>query len=321
VLVAVVVAAGLAAGWAALAVPDLLGLDRRTPFVQLQAFRPWVLLGGLGVLLVLLLIGALARRLRVLVLPLLVMVGAVQVAGAALVLPRVVADPPPATGRPLTVLAFNAFEGDADPAALAALVRAQQPDLVAVPEAGQDYREDLAPLVEPLGYRVEATTGDHDVNSVTALVSRRLGDVEFRTGDEPAYFPYLEVTGGELGALRFVAYHAAAPLRDQLPEWESDLMGLSRWCAGPGPAVVAGDLNATLDHSALREGAAGCTDAAEARGAGLVPTWSPTARTRVLGPQIDHVLSTAGIAAETFSVHDVPGSDHRAVLTRLRVPQ
>ena len=65
---------------------------------------------------------------------------------------------------------------------------------------------------------------------------------------------------------------------------------------------------------------AGCTDAAEQRGQGLVPTWSPTESTALLGPQIDHVLSTAGIDAETFSVHEIAGSDHRAILTTVRVP-
>ena len=89
---------------------------------------------------------------------------------------------------------------------------------------------------------------------------------------------------------------------------------------GSTAAIVAGDLNATLDHSALRAGMAGCSDAAAQRGAGLVPTWSPSARTRPLGPRIDHVLVTAGIGAETFTVHELVGSDHRAILTRLRVP-
>ena len=32
------------------------------------------------------------------------------------------------------------------------------------------------------------------------------------------------------------------------------------------------------------------------------------------------ILATDGIEAETFAVHDIPGSDHRAVLTRLRLP-
>ncbi|MCO1654549.1 endonuclease/exonuclease/phosphatase family protein [Pseudonocardia humida] len=306
--------------FAGVALPDLLGLDRRTPFVQLLAFRPWTLVGGLGAALVLAMVWRFVRPVRPFVAPLLAGVVAVVLVGAAMVLPRVVPDPLPTTGTPLTVLAFNTFEGHADPAALAALVAEQRPDLVSIPEAGEDYRVDLAPLVEPLGYRVEASTDAEDVNSVTALVSERLGDVTFRTGDEPAYFPYVEATGGELGDLRFVAYHAAAPLRGQLRQWEGDLALLSRWCTAATPAIVAGDLNATLDHSALRSGMAGCSDAADQRGEGLVPTWSPTDRTQLFGPQIDHVLSTAGIAAETFTVHDVEGSDHRAVVTRLRLP-
>ena len=84
--------------------------------------------------------------------------------------------------------------------------------------------------------------------------------------------------------------------------------------------MVAGDFNATLDHSALRAGTAGCVDAAEQRGAGLIPTWGPSPTTRRFGPQIDHVFATEGITAETFEVHDVAGSDHRAVLTTLRLP-
>jgi guanosine-3',5'-bis(diphosphate) 3'-pyrophosphohydrolase len=41
---------------------------------------------------------------------------------------------------------------------------------------------------------------------------------------------------------------------------------------------------------------------------------------RSFGPQIDHVFATDGIVAETFDVHDITGSDHRAVLTTLRLP-
>jgi endonuclease/exonuclease/phosphatase (EEP) superfamily protein YafD len=64
----------------------------------------------------------------------------------------------------------------------------------------------------------------------------------------------------------------------------------------------------------------GCVDAGEQRGAGLIPTWGDSPRMRRGGPQIDHVLATNGINSEAFTVHDIPGSDHRAVLTRLRLP-
>ena len=94
---------------------------------------------------------------------------------------------------------------------------------------------------------------------------------------------------------------AAVPRPGSLPAWESDLALLAQWCAGPTPAIVAGDFNATLDHSAFRAGTTGCIDAAEQRGAGLIPTWADPDRPemRPIGPQIDHVLATNGISAET----------------------
>lgn len=300
------------------ALPDLLfGLDRSSPFAQLVSFRPWILAGGLAVLVALLPLVPSRRRLR----PFVAGPATVLLVGAALLLPRVVPDPVPVGGVPLTVLAFNTYEGAADAGELAAVIRAERPDVIAVVEAGEGFRARLAPLVEPLGYRLHVTAADDsDVGNVIAVVAGHLGDVRVRVGDEAALFPYVEVTGGGLGALRVVAFHAAAPVVDLIGEWQADLALLRQWCAGPTPAVVAGDFNATLDHSALRDGTTGCADAAAQRGAGLVPTWGPTPRTRVFGPQIDHVFATRGIVAETFSVHDITGSDHRAVLTRLRLP-
>jgi endonuclease/exonuclease/phosphatase (EEP) superfamily protein YafD len=150
-------------------------------------------------------------------------------------------------------------------------------------------------------------------------VSDQLGEVDVRIGDETSAFPYIEVSGGELDTLRFVAFHAVAPVPGSVPDWNADLALLSRWCAGPTPAVVAGDFNATLDHSALRAGTSGCGDAAAQRGAGLIPTWGPSPGLRRFGPQIDHVFATDGITAETFDVRDITGSDHRAIMTTLRL--
>jgi hypothetical protein len=219
------------------------------------------------------------------------------------------------------VLAFNTYEGEADVGELATLIEEQQPDAAAIVEAGPDFAEELEPLVEPLGYRVHTSRDKgEDVENVTAVVSDRLGDVDFDVGGDTSAFPYIEVTGGALGNLRFVAYHSIAPVPGYVPKWNADLELLSRWCEGPDPAVVAGDFNATLDHSALRAGTSGCGDAADQRGAGLISTWGPTSTLRRIGPQIDHVFATAGITAETFDVRDIEGSDHRAIMTTLRIP-
>jgi endonuclease/exonuclease/phosphatase (EEP) superfamily protein YafD len=301
------------------AIPDLLfGLDRRSPFVQLVSFRPWILCGVAALLVLLLVIFVFERR----VLPFVAGVLAVLLVGAAMVLPRVVSDPVPPNGTPFRVLTFNTYEGDADADELGALIGQQQPDAVAIVESGVDFAEELEPQVEPLGYRLYTSTdaSQEDVEGVTAVVSERLGDVDVRIGSETSAFPYLEVSGGELGELRFVAFHSIAPVPGSVPDWNGDLALLSEWCAGPTPAVVAGDFNATLDHSALRAGTAGCGDAAAQSGAGLLPTWGPNPTLRRIGPQIDHVFATDGITAETFDVHDIDGSDHRAIVTTLRLP-
>jgi endonuclease/exonuclease/phosphatase (EEP) superfamily protein YafD len=301
------------------ALPDLFfGLDRRSPFVQVVSMRPWILTGVAVVLVLLLLVLVFERR----VWPFAAGVLAVLLIGGGMVLPRMLVDPEPTRGSPFRVLAFNTFEGEADVAQLADLIKTHQPDAVAISESGQVFADKLAPIIEPLGYRTYVSTDDDDdddVEEVTALVSDQYDDIEVRIGTETSTFPYIEVTGGALGDMRFVAFHSVAPVPGSVPQWNADLALLSRWCAGPSPAVVAGDFNATLDHSALRTGTTGCEDAAAQRGSGLLPTWGPSPQLRPYGPQIDHVFTTEGITAETFDVYDVAGSDHRAVMTTLRL--
>ena len=226
---------------------------------------------------------------------------------------------PQAGARTLTVLTFNTHEGDGDVDALAKLIRSSRPDLIAVPEAAGRYRDRLAPLVPEYRFAPSNERG-RDVQGVTAATRTDLGEVAVQV-DRSTPFPSVEVSGAGLGDVRFVAFHSVAPTPGDVPQWSSDLATLDRWCAArqSGPVIIAGDFNATLDHSVFRSAITGCADAAEQTGEGLAATW-PTRWPRWLGPQIDHVLVTGGITAETLSVHDVPGSDHRAVVTRLRLP-
>jgi endonuclease/exonuclease/phosphatase (EEP) superfamily protein YafD len=305
------------AGVALLTLPDLLGLDGFTPFAQLVALRPYLLVGLVVVVAVLL---VLARRVHGAVLAAAGVVVVLLVA-AGMVAPRTVATTPvPAGGHTLTVAAFNTYSGGADVAEVAALIRDERPDLVSLVEAGVTFRSKLAPLVEPLGYHLVTAVGEPegDLGGVTAVVADHLGDVHSSTYTATP-FPRVELTGGGLGELRFVAFHTLAPRRGDVPQWRSDVGLVSQWCAGPQPTIIAGDFNATLDHSVFRSASAGCGDAAAQRGQGLTPTW-PTWLPSWLGPQIDHVLATDPIVAETFEVREIAGSDHRAVLARLRIP-
>lgn len=292
--------------------PDLLRVDRWTPFAQLVAFRPVLvavaLVAGSAVMLA-------SRRLRTA--GLLVVVTALV--GAALVVPRTAGGSPEAgTGRTISVLTANVQASRADVQALAALVREHQPDVVVLPEADADYRRQLARAVPGSEYRGRALAPGHSpVAAMSVLVARDLGPVRFDRLERWTY-PGLSVTGGRLGNVRIVGVHAHPPLpRSGVARWKADLSLLRRSCGSSSkPVVVAGDFNASLDHSLLRAAMRGCTDVAAALGEGLRGTW-PSALPDWLAPQIDHVFVTRPITPGDIEFFHVPGSDHRAVLAEV----
>ena len=90
--------------------PDLLGLDHRSPFAQLVSFRPPMLAGLIVIAVVASVVAVVRKRGGTLAGGLL----AVVVIAGAMVLPRALATAPePQVGtRTLTVLTFNTHEGD-----------------------------------------------------------------------------------------------------------------------------------------------------------------------------------------------------------------
>lgn len=100
----------------------------------------------------------------------------------------------------------------------------------------------------------------------------------------------------------------------EVDTWRSELTSLTRLCERVAGAVLAGDLNATLDHAVLRE--APCVDGSVDTG-GLA-TW-PAGAPDLLGASIDHVLADPQAWRPVASqVLDAPADgDHRALLVRL----
>jgi endonuclease/exonuclease/phosphatase (EEP) superfamily protein YafD len=221
----------------------------------------------------------------------------------------------------VTVLTANVWHGRADTGGLAALVADERPDFVVLPEAGADFRDKLMPLLAGLGYRawVASGGGHRDGYDVLLLVGERAGDVRVRAARRMRV-PHLEATGGILGGRTLYAVHPTAPMsRRSTARWHDELSLIGSWCAGPVAPLVAGDLNATFDHPALRAALGGCRSAAEGTGRGLAGTF-PAGVPRWLGIQIDHVLVPADAETTRFEVLDLTGADHRAVLARVRLP-
>ncbi|MEJ2864995.1 endonuclease/exonuclease/phosphatase family protein [Actinomycetospora flava] len=299
---------------------DVLGIDDRTPFVQTIAFRPQ-LAAGLFVL------GGLVLLMSHRAWPAGLALGLVGVLGLGMVLPRAVGSSETgATGGPeLTVLTASAYLSRADPDALASLISSRTPDVVVLPEARGTLRDRLQQaLVDESGgeagqsgYRVFAADARRDDSPMTVFVRRSVGRPAV-TPNRDTEFPSLIVDLPDVDgqAVRVVATHPQSPRPGDTNAWRRDVEALSRWCTGDRPTVVAGDLNATLDHAELRAATEGCTDAASDVGEGLVGTW-PAAAPRLLGVQIDHVLVSGGPRAREVEIVDVPGSDHRGVLARV----
>ncbi|HEY2192756.1 MAG TPA: endonuclease/exonuclease/phosphatase family protein [Actinomycetospora sp.] len=295
--------------------PDVVGLDRSVPFAALAAFRPLLTVVTVLVALAMLTWRG-ARTLAAAVLM-------VCVAAGALVVPRAVPRTVPAANGPyLTVLSFNVDQGEADVAAVAATIRRERPDVVVLPEAAERYRTLLAEAVPDLGYRswLGARPDADDVNGITVFTASWSGPLDSRTIDQGRFDPWLELTGGRLGALRLVAVHVSAPVPEKIRSWPGELAQLQSWCGpGAGPAVLVGDFNGSLDHREFRDGTQGCLDAGAVTGEGLTATWNAT-WPRWSGVQIDHVLGGGGASPTALRILDLPGSDHRALLARVRLP-
>ncbi len=309
-----VLAAVLGGAAAGIVLPDHLRIDDRFPAVDMVAWRPQasaLALGSAGLL-------GLARATR----PAAAAVGVVGLAGLASVAGRLRRRAAPATpvGEALTVLAANVLVGRADAGALAALIVRERPDIVVLPEAGPDFRDKLVPMLGETGYRSWTSTapGTSDGRGVTVLASERAGDVAV-VADQEMRLRHLEVSGGLLGGRRLFAVHTSAPVHRRLiAAWCREMEAIRGWTHGPVAPLVVGDLNATLDHSRLRAALGGCRSAADGTGRGLVATF-PAATPRWFGIQIDHVLVPRDAVTGRFEVHDLPGTDHRAVLATVHL--
>jgi len=306
-----VVAAAVATPWVLWAAMRAFGLERGHPFVALVSFSPYMAaLAPLPVVLALLL----RRRL----------VAAVAVVAAltlaASVLPRMAAGPQraqaDARGRTVVVMSVNLQYGRADAATVLQLVRDHDVDILSLQEltpaaVGRLDAAGVARLLPARSLRMDPGW------SGLGLLARAPLRAVAPSHKSPEAQLQAVLRPGDGTALRVVAVHPLPPVsRDNTRHWRTALRSLPGPREGGAPRVLLGDFNATLDHHELRRLLGrGYVDAADAMGDGLRPTWPTTSRRPPL--TIDHVLFGAPIEVRRVSVHDVPGTDHRAVIAEL----
>jgi endonuclease/exonuclease/phosphatase family metal-dependent hydrolase len=128
----------------------------------------------------------------------------------------------------------------------------------------------------------------------------------------------LELPNGYQAEL--ICVHPTSPniVRAGAATWRKEIAVLPP--PGDRPRVLAGDFNATLDHAAFRDVLRlGYADAGREAGHALTPTWGPPGRGPIF--TLDHVLVNRECAVLDYSVHAVPGTDHRAVFAEIQLPE
>lgn len=213
----------------------------------------------------------------------------------------------------IDVLTLNTLgtAGGIDP--VVTLIGDLRPDVVALQETPVDDAERIAELLGGDYQAFTATTGPQPVQATALLVARSLGEYLPATAPDTTFGGVWARPADGAGPELF-SVHVVPPVPGDVATWRDELGVVTELCERVAGAVVAGDLNATIDHATLRDSA--CIDGSvEIGGLG---TW-PAGRPSLLGAPIDHVLADPGtwrpVAAQVL---DAPGGgDHRAVLVRL----
>lgn len=298
----------LIAPWAAWAIVRSFGLERGFPLAPVMAYTPYVAATALVPVLF-----ALALRRWAAAAVAAVVLASLLAAVAPRLAPDASADDH--RGPRLRVLSANIHEGGANLRDLLELVREQRPDVLSIQELTPEAAAELGRLGvdETLPHRVISVGG----GAAGAGLYSRLPMRRIRTRQFAHRMPraLVRMQGGM--RVEVVCVHPFAPLRHDVDLWSEQLESLPS-ATQEGPLhVLAGDFNATLDHSELRRVLdRGYFDAADALGEGLTPTWSSHGLLS-LPITIDHVLVDERAGILDYSVHDLPGSDHNALFAEL----
>lgn len=287
----------------------LFGLDDGTVLALPVSGMPYVAVGS-----VLVLAGTAVARARLLTIAAAVLVVVQLVWLVPRFVPAESADPDVRTAAPtLRVATSNTLRGRVDARALVRLVRSERVDVLAVEEQTPEGIRALAGagLTRALPHRV--VRADADTALYSRLPLRRAGFVV-----EGTSWPLASAevpVGGR--AVRLLAVHTFYPLGDAR-RWTRDLATIRT--AAASNAILLGDFNATLDHAPLRGLLdAGMADTHAELGHGWAPTWPEHGTSPWPLLQLDHVLHGGDLTGASVSEHELPGTDHRAVVAELTV--
>lgn len=226
------------------------------------------------------------------------------------------AGPAPAEGaRPTRVLALNCLTANRDVARVTGWIQREAPGVAVLLELDERWMAGLERTLE--GYRrVPTATARADNFGLGVYVREGLTWRGTQVHHTERGLPWIEVVvDAPAGPLRVFAVHTIPPMAaDPFAQRNRQLAEVTaRAAASAEPAVVAGDLNATLWSRGLRDALEGSRLRPASHGHGLRGTW-PARLAFTGGLLIDHVLVDARLAVLDHRVGPPVGSDHLGVV-------
>jgi endonuclease/exonuclease/phosphatase (EEP) superfamily protein YafD len=302
--------AGFAAAWA---LSRLFGLEFGFPLVPLMAYTPYAAVGAAVAA-----AGCAAmRQWRPAILA-----GVSALLLIALILPRALPGPGPEgspDGPTLNLMSTNLRIGQGDIATVLGMVREENIDVLAIQELTVEARVKLerAGIRDLLPRKVDARNARSGFEG--SAIYTRLAAAPAEQVDESLPVRPVTLVAPDGTRFDFVNVHPSLPQSwSAVNDWREAIDAMPHANPGGELRIVAGDFNATLDTDELRDLiATGYTDAADAKGKGLTPTYVGR---KSLPVTIDHVLVDRRIGVESYDLKDVPESDHRTLIVEVRLP-
>lgn len=215
----------------------------------------------------------------------------------------------------ITAVQLNLSFRNTTPEAVAAFVRAEHADVVALQEVTNKTGRVLELLVKDYPFQVSCRFKGAGGVAVLSRLPKASGVAQGCVeGQGMAWLRV--VAGGRAVSVASLHLHWPYPFKQgrQIDRLEKHLKDI------PRPVILAGDFNAAPWSQAVNR-IATATETAIAGGLRLsfdirVNSWAPP-----IAMPIDHVLLPEGIVALDVRLGPGPGSDHRSIIAKLALPE
>lgn len=215
----------------------------------------------------------------------------------------------------------NVLSSNTSTGALLQQIKDERPDIIVLLETNRLWIDRLVDIEQDYPYRAVVPREDYRGMALYSKLPILSDSIEFLSaGATPSIMATLTLDDTYQTEFTVIAAHPLAPVSGSYyASRNAQLSAIATKAEklNDNPLIVAGDLNITVwsKHYKILEARGNLTNARA--GFGITPTW-PSLLSG-FGIPIDHVLISEHFAVEDFRIGSSTGSDHRPIITNLRL--